>query len=217
MSTPDLHPWLSTPDAYTAARRAVSIPMGLLGTKALIVGADELLAEALIILTECALPPRSELRTDCLGCGGPLGDVRAGAKFCSTTCRTRNAKRVQRGKAEVIPPRTGAHIGSMWGWPETEMMKYAVREVGYLLANYLRTCTYSAETPASEAMAVSSSEASWKLMYASPDDDDPRDVIEAFLESKGIQVAGDEDFEDLAEAALHVRGEAHGTAMAMLA
>lgn len=35
--------------------------------------------------------------------------------------------------------RSGAHIGSMWKWPQDEMSKWAVREVGYSLNNYLRT------------------------------------------------------------------------------
>lgn len=33
----------------------------------------------------------------------------------------------------------GAHVGSMWRWPETERSKWAIREIGYCLNNYLRT------------------------------------------------------------------------------
>jgi hypothetical protein len=52
----------------------------------------------------------------------------------------------------ALPPREvtriqgcdGAHIGSMWGWPEADRAKYAAREVGYRLNNYLRTRTLAA-------------------------------------------------------------------------
>lgn len=89
-----LHPWLSTPEAAEAARRALAIPLALMGAKAAMVGDDELFSEALAILTECALPPGT--------------------------------------------PRPGAHIGSMWTWPEGERAIWAVREVGYALNGYLR-------------------------------------------------------------------------------
>jgi hypothetical protein len=58
VTKPSLHPWLATPEASVAARKAVRIPLALLGGKAVIVDADELLSEADAILTECALPPR---------------------------------------------------------------------------------------------------------------------------------------------------------------
>ena len=32
----------------------------------------------------------------------------------------------------------GAHAGAMWGWPENERLKYAIREVGYALCNWVR-------------------------------------------------------------------------------
>ena len=153
MTTPELHPWLSTSDALTAAHNAVSIPMTLLGDWAKAVGADELLSEALAILTECALPPRDQTPTRCAKCGGSLDQVRAGAKFCSKVCRTTYAVWVQRGKTSVIPPSTRTHVGSMWGWPESEMTKYAMREVGYALNNYVRTCSRVPETPASDYLA----------------------------------------------------------------
>lgn len=139
MQATELHPWLSTTDALNAARQAVSIPMKLIPGHARAIGADELLSEALAILTECALPPMDRTETVCARCGGSLDLVRAGAKFCSTGCRTTYAVHVQRGKAFAIPARTGGHVGSMWSWPETERQKYAVREVGYVLCNYLRT------------------------------------------------------------------------------
>jgi hypothetical protein len=86
------HPWASTPEALQAARNAIEIPKHLMSVKAAIAGDDELYAQALVILQECA--------------------------------RHRGG---------------GAHVGSMWRWPETERSKWAVREIGYCLNNYLRT------------------------------------------------------------------------------
>ena len=149
--TPELHPWLSAPDALTAARQAVSIPMTMLPGKARRIGSDELVSEALAVLTECALPPKERTPTPCANCGGSLNLVRAGAKFCSTTCRNTHAVWVQRGKAFAIPARAGGHIGSMHSWPEADMMRYATREVGYVLNNYVRT--YPVEIPAGDYLA----------------------------------------------------------------
>jgi hypothetical protein len=154
MTTPELHPWLSHPEALTAAHRAVSIPMGMMGGHARIIGADELVSEALAILTECALPPIDEMPTACAVCGGSLDLVRAGAKFCSDNCRKKHEVWVQRGKVFAIPPTTRGHIGSMHSWPEDQMLSYAIREVGYVLNNYIRTRTHILETPASEYLAM---------------------------------------------------------------
>ena len=151
--TPELHPWLSTPDALTAARKSVGIPMTMVAGWARTIGADELLSEALAILTECALPPRDRAETVCASCGGSLDYVRAGAKFCSDNCRKKHAVWVQRGKAFPIPPSTAGHFGSMHSWPEADMTRYAVREVGYVLNNYCRTRSHVLETPASEYLA----------------------------------------------------------------
>jgi len=148
-----LHPWLSTHDALTAARNSVAIPMTMVPGWARAVGADELLSEALAILTECAVPPIVRTETVCASCGGSLDQVRKGAKFCSYNCRMKHGKHVERNKATALPARAGAHIGSMWGWPEEDMQKYAIREVGYVLNNWLRTRTHVVETPASEYLA----------------------------------------------------------------
>lgn len=200
MTTPELHPWLSTPEASAAARKAIQIPLSLLPKLAVIVGADELASEALAILTECALPPREVQRPLCATCLGSLDRVRAGAKFCSPNCRSRYGMRVVRSKAETLPPRTGAHIGSMHDWPEAEMSKYAIRTIGYVLNNYLRTRGHAVETPATDAMAN-------MMLAVEEPEETARDIMERYLESKGVRVSGDEEFAELAEAALHVRGE----------
>ena len=148
-----LHPWLSTHDALTAARNSVAIPMTMMGGWARAIGADELLSEALAILTECAVPPEDQTETVCARCGGSLDQVRKGAKFCSTTCRTTYGMWVHRNKAFAIPPRTLGHVGSMWGWPAEDMQRYAIREVGYVLNNWLRTRSHVVETPTSEYLA----------------------------------------------------------------
>lgn len=200
MTTPEFHPWLSTPEAYAAAQKSVSIPMSLMGGKATIVGSDELLSEALVILTECALPPRSQAPAACARCGGSLAKVRAGAKFCSANCRKQHAVNVGRAKAPLIPARTGAHIGSMWAWPEDQRTAYAIRQVGYCLNNYLRTCVHSIETP------VDMLNSRYQAMPDGPESETPtRDRIEEYLESRGLVTDGTETLEDLAEAARHAR------------
>lgn len=138
-ATPQLHPWLSTPEARDAAWSAVGIPLKLMFRKAMIVGADELYSEALVILTECALPPLEPGSVSCARCFGPLDGVRTGAKFCSARCRNTYNMSVRRGRAETLSSRKGVHVGAMWSWPEDDRMKYAIREVGYALNNYLRT------------------------------------------------------------------------------
>lgn len=150
--TPELHPWLDTPDALDAAKNAVRIPMAMMGRNARAIGADELLSEALAILTECARPAVDRTPGTCARCGGSLDQVRAGAKFCSPRCRHIYAVWVQRGKAFALPPSTRGYVGSMWGWPEADRMRYAVREVGYALNNYVRT--RPPEHPSSDYLAM---------------------------------------------------------------
>lgn len=199
MTFPQLHPWLSTPEALAAAKKSVSVPMALLGGKARIIGADELLSEALAILTECALPPRNLERTLCFRCDKPLDYVRPGAKFCSATCRTNQASDVKRGKTLPLPARTGAHVGSMWGWAEEDRSRYAIREVGYVLCNYLRTRSDTAEMPATEAMT--------RMSLAMPEaEETPRELIEEYLEGKGVRCNGDESLSELYQAACHLSG-----------
>lgn len=137
MTASQLHPWLSTPEALEAAEKAAQIPLAMLPNLATLVGADVLHSEALAFLAECAVPPRTPERTVCAVCGTPLASIRVGAKFCTQKCRKqRQEERLQGGKTtETLP----AHIGSMWGWPEDQRDSYAIRTVGYLLNNYLRT------------------------------------------------------------------------------
>lgn len=216
--TPELHPWLYTSEATEAARNAIRIPMATLGTLASQVGADGLESEALIILTECALPPRD--RTDrfdesgiCAadGCSNPLVNPKRGkpAKFCSPNCRKRHSMRAMRTrngtavrKMAVATPELHvphAHIGSMWSWPEDKRVQYAVRIVGTVLNNWLRTQHRWCEMPASDTLANTD--------IPVPVDDDltPVEFLTEFLESHGVMVTGDESFEELAEAALFIQ------------
>lgn len=197
MTSALLHPWLDTPEALAAAHKAVAIPRTMLGRKAFIVGYDELAAEALVILTECALPPRDRMPTACAHCGGTLENVRKGAKFCAPSCKNKYAVYVQRKKSELIPAGPGGHIGSMWKWPEDKRTTYAIREIGYVLNNYLRTRQHDIETPATEIMA--------NMNLVAVIEDTPRELIEEYLESKGIRVQGDETLEELGEAAVSAR------------
>lgn len=211
---PVLHPWLATPEATSAAQKAVQIPMSLLPGLAGIVGPDELFSEALAILTECALPPRDQPPAECAHCGGTLEAVRKGAKFCSPHCRKSHAVNVQRSKggtvarvrggasAEALPPVTQAHVGSMHAWPESDRAKYAVREVGYALLNWLRTGRKGREVPASEHISNMN-------LPVSEADQDAREWLTDWLENHGVRVAGDESFEELAEAARNVKGTPH--------
>ena len=47
-----LRPWLSTPDAVEAAHAVAKTPLRPLGSRARIVGADELVSEAFAVLAE---------------------------------------------------------------------------------------------------------------------------------------------------------------------
>jgi hypothetical protein len=112
-----------------------------------------------------------------------------------------HAKNVQRQKAEVLPSRPGAHIGSMWSWPEEERSAWAAREVGFVLNNYLRTRRHAAETPMSEALANMN-------VAVEEGDEDAREFLTRWLEDRGFVVEGEESFAELAEAAKHARAEA---------
>lgn len=140
MTKPSLHPWLSTSDAVRAAHTAVRIAERKMPRAAQAAGSDELFAEALIVLTECALPLRERGHLACAECGGSLAEVRAGAKFCKPACANKNAvKRHRAGKQEAPPAPPKGHVGSMHSWPEGKRPEYAAREVGYALCNWLRT------------------------------------------------------------------------------
>jgi hypothetical protein len=193
-----LHPWLSSPEAVTAAHRAVQIPLALMGGRALLVGADELLSEAFAILAECAMPPSPVTRPECARCGIGLGEVRRGAKFCSARCRMGHAQAVRRLRATPLPPSERSHVGSMWAWPASERSKFATREVGYELCNWLRTRHHALETPSSEQLARME-------IPAAVSEESPEEFITAYLECHGIRVTGEEAFTELAEAARHVR------------
>lgn len=134
----ELHPWLSTPEAVTAAIQAVRVAVLQLPVLAQRAGTDELESEALVILTECALPPIPR-STSCGRCGGSLTGVRKGAKFCSKNCKNIYNRNVSRGKAVTLPDSPYAHIGVMGDWPEEHMIAYAVRTVGLVLCNWLKT------------------------------------------------------------------------------
>jgi hypothetical protein len=93
-----------------------------------------------------------------------------------------------------------AHIGTMWTWPEEKRYDYASRVVGYTLNNYVRNHF-------SDLRELSSSDALANMHVAVDEPDDtPREALEAFLESKGVQVAGGESWDDLAEAAYRILG-----------
>lgn len=150
MTNPTLHPWLDTPQAVKAAHDAVRVAEARMTKAALDVGADELFSEALIILTQCALPPRERGHFACAECGARIENVRAGAKFCSVPCRNRNGVRRHRNNKEAAPPQPPpGFIGSMWSWPEDQRAEYAAREVGLALCNFLRSRLGRSEVPAS--------------------------------------------------------------------
>lgn len=197
---PELHPWLAGPEALEAVRAAVRKTITKMGGKALIIGAAELHSQALVILTECALPPRERLRTLCAQCGASLEDVRAGAKFCSPKCRKDHDYRRKLGTAQTLPASPQGHIGSMWKWPEGSRLQWAASEVSFVLNNYLRSRRDTAETPMSEALANFDAPAEER-------DEDAYEYLTRWLENHGVTVTGEEVFEELAEAAKHVLGE----------
>lgn len=167
------------------------------------IGRDELLSEALSILTECALPPREQGAVICAECSKPIPEtVRKGSKYCTPQCGKRaGVKRLRmRGKGfdsapPPAPPKT--HIGSMHQWPEPEMFSYAVREVGFRLLNFVRLGHL--ETPASQTL--------YNLAAAvEPDElEEMREIVEAWLEANGVRCDGTECIEDLAQAVFNVR------------
>jgi hypothetical protein len=210
-----LHPWIGTTAAVSAARQSVRIPQVLLPDAVHAVGRDELESQALLLLTEFATAPSTSGRTQCArgDCGSDLAGLRKGAKFCSQRCRRQHSMDVLRSKDGAARPRGGtsadaveasapSHIGRMWAWPEADRERYAVREIGYALNNWLRTKGFkSREVPASVAID--------RMNVAAPESDlDAYDWLTDWLEDRGVAVAGDETFEELAEAARHIRGEA---------
>lgn len=141
-----LHDWITTPEALEAAERALFHPRHNLPKLADAAGTDALRARAMVLLSECALPPAPR-RTVCAreGCGEALASVRKGADFCSQKCR-----RLHSADAASAPiPQ--AHVGGMWSWPEDDRTMYAVRTVGLELCNWLRTQGLDRDVPASTA------------------------------------------------------------------
>jgi hypothetical protein len=194
-----LHPWLSTPEAVDAARQAAYLHRTRLSKWANVVGLDELESQALVILTECGQPkPRDMERTECAHCGGSLAGLRRGAKFCGRSCKSKYAVSVQRGKEETLPASTHAHIGCMWDWPAESMALYARTQIHYVLMNYLRGCNFIVEIRASDTLSNMD-------LPADDTDEDPRELVIAYLESHGIRVDGSESFDELATAALCLR------------
>lgn len=196
MSKPDLHPWLDSPEAVAAARRSLSIPRTHMYGAFIAVGEAELFSEALAILTECALPPRDR-PTVCVECGSSLDGVRNGAKFCSPRCRKRQAARVHRGKATVVPDVPKSHIGSMWSWPEDKTVAYATREIGFRLCNYLQSRKQRFDIPSSPYLENTDIEVI--------EERDVRDVLEDYLTEVGIGFDGTETLDELAEAVTYHR------------
>jgi hypothetical protein len=201
VTKPTLHPWLGTPEAVQAARRAVRVPEYKMPGAARALGPDELLSEAFTILTECALPPRERGNVVCAECGGTLENVRAGAKYCGATCRNKAGVRRFRDDAKPAPPpaQPKGHIGSMWTWPEDERMSYAAREVGLRLCHYLVTRSGRSETPGSPWLENTD-------LAQGASDPTARDVIEDFLVARGIDFDGTETLDELAEAATRLQG-----------
>lgn len=208
---PTLHPWIDTPEAQSIARRAVQIPLGRMAYLANLVGRDELEAEAWVILTECAVPARVEpARSGCAQCGKTLDGLRKGAKFCGVVCKGTHGKNVSRGRKGVqntrggqrpdaIPNEPQGHVGSMHSWPVEDMEAYAVREVGYALMNWLRTGGKGRELAASEALA--------NMSLAMPEPDlSARGFLVDWLEGHGMRVEGSESFDELAIAAMNIKG-----------
>ncbi len=203
MTKPLLHPWLSTPASYKAAVAAVHTPFYKLPDRARMIGRDELLSEALSILTECGLPPRTEQQVICAECNKPLpANRRRGSKYCTPECGNRaGVKRSRlRGKGfDAAPPPAPpkVHIGVMWEWPLDQMHQYAVRQVGLVLCNYVRLGHI--ETPASQTL--------YNLALAVDIDENEqlRDMVESYLEDHGIFCEGDETIADLAQAVFNLR------------
>lgn len=192
-----LHPWLSTPEALAAAKRAVNVPRTYLAGRTRIVGVDELESQALVILAECAQPHPKTVEAGCAHCGESLDGLRKGAKFCGRSCKSKFSMKVVRGKEETLAPSTQAHVGSMWTWPAEQMAAYAQQQVGFVLLNYVRSCHFAAEITASEAIA--------NMDVTAEADEDPRELVVSYLEAHGVRSDGTETFAALAEAALSVR------------
>lgn len=205
---PQMHTWASTSEAQTAARAALRVPYAKLPGLASRFGADELYSEALAILAECALPPRDTSPTSCAGCGASLANKRKGAKFCGQSCRRQQGMDVMRSKtgkrprgktSTALPAVAAGHIGSMWAWPEEQRARYAAREIGLVLCNWLRT---NARREQSASHIIDN------LDRPAVIDSTPRADLIDFLESHGLAVSGDETFRELVEAAMRIKGTA---------
>lgn len=207
--TPTLHPWINTPEARSAAKTAVRIPLEKLPRMAYRIGRDELEAEALAVLTECATPVEETKPKGCAQCGGDLSKKRRGTKFCGPVCKGTYGYAVRAARLGTPNTRGGqrsesidhtyAHKGSMWTWPEDRMEAFAVRQIGLVLANFVRTFT-EPTIPASDTLA------NLNVAEKAPDGA-AYDYIVDFLEESGLTVMGDETFEELAEAALSLRAK----------
>jgi hypothetical protein len=169
--------------------------------RAQMIGADELLSEALSILTECALPPQQRVVSFCHDCGGPMPEGRrVNAKYCSPACTNRAGVKRYRNRAkgndgDPVPAAPKTHIGSMWQWPDDQMLAYAIREVGFRLCHFVSTGRL--ETPASQIIANLS--VAEDLAY------DAIEIAAAWLEANGVVTMGSESVEELLEAVAFVK------------
>ena len=216
----ELHPWISTPEAVAAARRAVKIPLAMLPGLASAAGADELESEALMILTECATPRQQvRQRESCACCGGDMAGMRRDAKFCGAKCRDQHKKDVARSKAsprvhgavrEPVPAVLQAHIGAMYEWPEDAMTNYAVRTIGYVLNNWLRTGHRTSEIPSDDMSTMPAAQGrglrTIRRPWAEDPEDAPLDIIAAWLEAHGVRCTGTETLTELEDAVSFVQG-----------
>jgi len=99
----------------------------------------------------------------------------------------------------MIPNEPQGHVGSMHTWPVDDMEAYAVKEVGWALCNYLRTGGKGRELAASETIA--------NMSLANPEPDlGARAFLIDWLEAQGLKVEGTEGFDELAEAAMTIKG-----------
>lgn len=108
MTSAELHPWVSTPEALRAAGKAIQVPLTILPKLSTLAGEDALRAQALVFLRECALTPRDR---------GLVRDY---------------------NDRDLVPYVPHGYVGSMHEWPEDERIKYAIRTIGYALNNWLR-------------------------------------------------------------------------------
>ncbi len=201
----ELHPWVSTPEALQAARRAASACRAKLGPAADVVGLDELISEGYSILVECARPSPGRAEEHCVECQGLVTGRRRGAKYCSASCsaryRDRCVRKRKRGEhAPMAPARPKTHIGSMHSWPDGRMIQYATQEIALRLCHY--ASKHPRETPYGDGISLVAGTATQEAPVT------PRDRIEAWLEDNGVWCDGTETVEELAEAVENVKGRA---------